>query len=566
MLLEQVADEAEAVAVDAGGVDADEDVALLDQLRAPELVALGDADGEAGHVEVAVRELPRVLGGLAAEQDALGAHAALVDAGDDVGDLLGHDLADDEVVEEEERHGAAGGDVVDAHRDEVDADGVEPAHAARDLDLGAHAVGAGHEHRVLEARQAHGAAEPAEAAEDERVLRALEPLLHELDGAVARLDVDAGLLVREPLLVRHAAPRSVVRTVYVLPRPGRQCPGRFRGGGLDVPSSMGRGSSPAARVAAGDGSHRPAPRLVCAPVAAPRRRRALSAAADVAPRYDRTVKCDLVERLPEPPAARRSSGARGRSASSRRVAERLTGLPTFNFAVQNSRPEDAYAMARYLFWREPRVKLRCVWALQATTLTDSPLHPGLLAEPRLSQFLPGYLVDDQREAAVSSQGREMPVSDTSSRARGLLRAQRLRRAGSSAASPFETTLRELPVPRWCPGGRAHTLRADARQAGTSSARCRLFNLHDVEPVLVIMPYHPTALAAFRAVGWDAKEDAFKTYLESLRGAYRFRLLDYTDIAAFHGDEDAFYDGAHVKAANARRILAQAVKDAPEALR
>ena len=91
---------------------------------------------------------------------------------------------------------------------------------------------------------------------------------------------------------------------------------------------------------------------------------------------------------------------------------------------------------------------------------------------------------------------------------------------------------------------------------------QLFNLHDVEPVLVIMPYHPTALAAFRAAGWDAKEDAFKAYLESLRGRYRFHLLDYTDLASFHGDAGAFYDGAHVTASNARRILAQAVKDAP----
>ena len=230
VLFEQVADEAEAVAVDAGGVDADEDVALLDQLRAPELVALGDADGEAGHVEVAAGELPGVLGGLAAEEDALGAHAALVHAGDDVGDLLGHDLADHEVVEEEQRDGAAGGDVVDAHRDEVDADGGESADTAGDLDLGAHAVGAGHQYGVLEARQAHGAAEPAEAAEDERVLRALQPLLHELDGEVARLDVDAGLLVREPLVLRHAAPRSVVAQSTSCLGPPASAAGWFREG------------------------------------------------------------------------------------------------------------------------------------------------------------------------------------------------------------------------------------------------------------------------------------------------------------------------------------------------
>ncbi len=228
---EEVTDEAEAVAVHAGGVDAHENVALLDELRTPELVALRQADGEAGHVEVAVRELPGVLGGLAAEQHALGAHAALVHAGDDIGDLLRDDPADDEVVEEEEWHGAAGGHVVDAHRDEVDADGVEPAHAAGDLDLGAHAVGAGHQHGVLEARQAHGPAEPAEAAEDERVLRALQPLLHEVDGAVARLDVDAGLLVGEPLVVLGHARSPVDYPLSLRPASARHpVARRFRGG------------------------------------------------------------------------------------------------------------------------------------------------------------------------------------------------------------------------------------------------------------------------------------------------------------------------------------------------
>ena len=78
-----------------------EGVAVLDEVRPPQLVALRDADGEARHVEVAAGELPGVLGGLAAEQHALGLQAALVDARDDLGDLLGHDLADDQVVEEE---------------------------------------------------------------------------------------------------------------------------------------------------------------------------------------------------------------------------------------------------------------------------------------------------------------------------------------------------------------------------------------------------------------------------------------------------------------------------------
>jgi hypothetical protein len=278
--------------------------------------------------------------------------------------------------------------------------------------------------------------------------------------------------------------------------------------------------------------------------------------------YDRTVKVDLVDRLPEPPQLVIFGGSRAQRFEPA-VAEKLTGLPAFNFAVQNSRPEDAYAMARYLFWRAPRVKLRCLWALQATSLSDSPLHPGLLAEPRLSQFLPGYLLDEQRRVAVSGEGRELGP-DTQFTARGSLVRNgydvRLERG-----TPFDRTLAGY-LAAMVPRAAAPSPYGKTRARTYFERTLQLFNLHDVEPVLVIMPYHPAALSAFRAVGWNAKEDAFKSYLESLRGRYRFKLLDYTDIAAFHGSADEFYDGAHIKAANARRILAQAVKDAHEAFR
>ena len=140
--------------------------------------------------------------------------------------------------------------------------------------------------------------------------------------------------------------------------------------------------------------------------------------AAASPRYDRVYKCDLVERLPEPPELVIFGGSRAQRFEPT-VAVGLTGLPAFNFAVQNSRPEDVYAMARHLFWRAPGVKLRCIWALQATTLSDSPLHPGLLAEPRLSQFLPGYLVAAQRKVSVPTEGRQMQ-SDDEYTARGEL--------------------------------------------------------------------------------------------------------------------------------------------------
>ena len=57
------------------------------------------------------------------------------------------ELAGREIVEKEQRLGALHDDVVDAHRDEIDADRVENAALDRDLDLGADAVVGGDQHR-----------------------------------------------------------------------------------------------------------------------------------------------------------------------------------------------------------------------------------------------------------------------------------------------------------------------------------------------------------------------------------------------------------------------------------
>ena len=284
--------------------------------------------------------------------------------------------------------------------------------------------------------------------------------------------------------------------------------------------------------------------------------------AAVSPSYDRVYKVALLERLPSPPELVLFGGSRAQRFEPS-FAEKLTGLPAFNFAVQNSRPEDVYAMSRLMFWRAPDVKLRCIWALQATTMADSPLHPGLLAEPELTQFLPSYLVRQQRRISQPTAGRQLQGYDQYSARGQLLRNGYDLRLDRGV--PFSATLSGY-LSRMVPKAAAPMPYEQTRAKEYFERTLRLYNLHDVEPVLVIMPYQPDALAAFRAAGWDVKEAAFKTYLDSLRGRYRFRVVDYTDITAFHGAADGFYDGAHVTVENSRRILAQAVKDEPGALR
>jgi hypothetical protein len=284
--------------------------------------------------------------------------------------------------------------------------------------------------------------------------------------------------------------------------------------------------------------------------------------AAVTPVYDRGYKVDLLASLARPPELVIFGGSRAQRFEPS-VARQLTGLPAFNFAVQNSRPEDVYAMSRLLFWRAPGVRLRCVWALQASSLADSPLHPGLVADDRLTQFLPEYFVREQRGSVVDTEGRELGSDNEFTRRGQLLYNgydERLDK-GVSFATTLSGYLSKM-VPK-AAGPMAYT---QTRAKKYFERTLGLYNLHDVEPVLVIMPYHPTALAAFREAGWDAKEESFKAYLESLRGRYRFHLVDYTDIASFGGTEEGFYDGAHVTSANARRILSQVVRDVPQAFR
>ena len=132
----------------AGRGQADDAVARLDLVAGDQAGPLDHAHAEADQVEGARLQHPRDLGHLAADQGAAGLAAPVDDAADERVDLVRVEPADGDAVEEEEGLGALGGDVVDHHGHQVDADGVEAARLAGDEGLGAHAVGGRHQHRV----------------------------------------------------------------------------------------------------------------------------------------------------------------------------------------------------------------------------------------------------------------------------------------------------------------------------------------------------------------------------------------------------------------------------------
>ncbi len=91
---------------------------------------------------------PGMLRRLTTEQSAAGEDASVGDAGDEFGDTFGDGAPDRDVVLQEQRLGTADHEVVDHHRDQVDADRVVLVHRLGDGELGAHPVGRRRQQRL----------------------------------------------------------------------------------------------------------------------------------------------------------------------------------------------------------------------------------------------------------------------------------------------------------------------------------------------------------------------------------------------------------------------------------
>jgi len=279
--------------------------------------------------------------------------------------------------------------------------------------------------------------------------------------------------------------------------------------------------------------------------------------------FDRSFKADLIDELPAPPRLVVFGGSRATRFEPSYFADH-TGLSAFNCAVQNCRPEDAYACSTYLFTRAPDVELQCFFAIQTATFADKPMHSGLLYDPRLSAAFPDDLIARQKAAQGRPRIKEVLGVNRYSE-RGLLtrNSYDLRRAepGYSFGRHLDVYIRRLTA--------AHRWTGPARQARSRAyfeRTMHLFNEHGVVPLVIVMPYHPRALRAFRAVGWQKKVDGLTTYLRDARTRCSFRLLDLVDIRKFRGRADWFYDGAHVTRENSRLIIRRTLSAAPECFR
>jgi hypothetical protein len=279
--------------------------------------------------------------------------------------------------------------------------------------------------------------------------------------------------------------------------------------------------------------------------------------------FDKSFKADLVDELAVPPELVVFGGSRATRFEPSYFAS-LTGLTTFNCAVQCFRPEDAWAFSSYLFARSPDVRLRCVIALQTRTFHDDTLRAGLLYDERLASAFPDALVAQQKTSLGEPAAKEL-LGVNRFLARGYLAHNRYDVARERPGYSFADHL-DLYIKRLLPNHRWTGPLADARSRTYFEQTMRLYNDHGVTPLIVVMPYQPRVLRVFRDAGFQRHLDRLAAYLRSAGTRCRFRVLDLTDIRTFGGSATEFYDGAHVTRENAHRITRYAVRTAPECFR
>ena len=123
----------------------------LDEASIDELVFLHHGHAEAGQVVAAGGVEARHLSGFTPQQGTAALGAAVGNAHHHLRHRCGAELAGGDVIEEEERFGAAGDHVVGAHGHQIDAHPVVALAVLGQLQLGAHPVGAGHQQGLAQA-------------------------------------------------------------------------------------------------------------------------------------------------------------------------------------------------------------------------------------------------------------------------------------------------------------------------------------------------------------------------------------------------------------------------------
>ena len=151
---ENLPHQAEPIAVDSGGSDSDQHVTHLYLCSVYKFALLDDSGCVAGYVIFPILIHAGHFGSLSANKGTAGLAAAFGDSGDYCLNHFRTGLALGDIVKEYKRFSSLCKDVIDAHGNSVDADGVVLVHRKGYLEFRSDTVGSAHENRLLDVKGA----------------------------------------------------------------------------------------------------------------------------------------------------------------------------------------------------------------------------------------------------------------------------------------------------------------------------------------------------------------------------------------------------------------------------
>lgn len=226
--------------------------------------------------------------------------------------------------------------------------------------------------------------------------------------------------------------------------------------------------------------------------------------------WDRSYKLDLAEEMPKVPRVVVFGGSRGLRMDPATI-KRKTGLTAFNFAFHNGRPEDAWAVTDWLIDNHPDEPPTVIWCLQATTLADVPMAPGLIVDERLSQAFPTSLIESEMDAAMRKPKRNL-LSGRRFGYDGMLWWNSYDRKRAAGLTLQQSLTRYLDADMLAKAGNRR-IPGKTRAKAYFSRTLLLLNRNNIRPLIVVMPYHPRVRKAFMSVGWGVKQRALNNYLK-----------------------------------------------------
>ena len=155
-----------------------------------------NADGKAGQVVIFTVVHAWHFSGFAANQRTTGKFAAFANTADDIGRDIDIQFAGGVVIQEEQRFSALHDNIVDAHRDQIDADGVMTLQVHGQTQLGADAIGAGNQYRLfVTGWQRDQRAKAAKTGHHFRTAGTVGHMLDALNEGVACFDIHTSVFV-----------------------------------------------------------------------------------------------------------------------------------------------------------------------------------------------------------------------------------------------------------------------------------------------------------------------------------------------------------------------------------